>query len=220
MACVFLAEFALGWISVAGPLAPSGASLIDGLMDGFLLFFSVGIYEELVSRGYVLRTLAEGMSLRPFGPRGGLLLAFVLSSLVFGLLHQGNPNATPLLTTLNLALAGMFLGLGYVLTGELAISIGIHMTWNMFQGLVFGFPVSGLPPRVSLISIQQSGPEAWTGGAFGPEGGLVGILALVAGSLLILAWVRRTRGLAALEIRLAIYDEPGGRVGASSSPRV
>ena len=33
--------------------------------------------------------------------------------------------------------------------------------------------VSGGMTKTHLISIQQTGPDLWTGGAFGPEGGLV-----------------------------------------------
>ncbi|NJL33875.1 MAG: hypothetical protein HC893_08460 [Chloroflexaceae bacterium] len=83
----------------------------------------------------------------------------------------------------------MFLGLGYVLTGQLAISIGLHITWNFFQGTVFGFPVSGQDfTRVGVFSIEQGGPPLWTGGAFGPEAGLMGLLTIALGSALTVGW--------------------------------
>jgi hypothetical protein len=46
--------------------------------------------------------------------------------------------------------------------------IGIHWTWNYFEGYVLGTPVSGAAqPGLLLASIH--GPDLWTGGAFGPE---------------------------------------------------
>jgi hypothetical protein len=57
----------------------------------------------------------------------------------------------------------------------------------------------------TIITIQQSGPELWTGGAFGPEAGLIGIAAIFIGSLLILLWVKSTRQRLAWQDSLAIY---------------
>jgi uncharacterized protein len=103
-------------------------------------------------------------------------------------------------------------------TGELALSIGLHIAWNFFQGYVFGFAVSGARPGGSLIGIQQGGPVPWTGGPWGPEGGLLGLLVLLAGSLLILGWVRLTRGAARPADRLAVYRHPAS--GDPESPRL
>ncbi len=105
-------------------------------------------------------------------------------------------------------LIALLLGLGYILTGELAMPIGIHFTWNFFQGYVFGFPVSGSSTGSSVIAIQQGGPALWTGGAFGPEAGLVGILATALGCILILLWVRWRYGKLQLQSRLAVYIPP------------
>jgi hypothetical protein len=91
-----------------------------------------------------------------------------------------------------------------VLTGRLAIPIGLHITWNFFQGNVFGFPVSGLEPvGATVLSIEQGGPLLFTGGVFGPEAGLIGIAAVLAGSLLTALWVRVRFGKAAMETSIA-----------------
>lgn len=200
MAGIFLIEWAAGWIAITGTLqtANSSQSFALALVPPLVIFLAVGIYEELISRGYLLQNLAEGLDWPVLKTRGAIVLAWLLSSLLFGLAHASNPNAT-VISTFNLILAGIFLGLGYVLTGELAIPIGLHITWNFFQGVVFGFPVSGLAPATTFIAIVQGGPDLWTGGAFGPEAGLMGILAMLAGSLLVLLWVHWRRGQIALQ---------------------
>jgi membrane protease YdiL (CAAX protease family) len=163
----------------------------------------VGIYEELVSRGYQLRNMAEGLNFPGVSPQRAIILAWVLSSSIFGLLHLGNPNSTAV-STIAIALAGLLLGSGYVFTGRLATPIGLHMTWNFFQGNVFGFSVSGLEPvGATFLSVEQRGPTLFTGGIFGPEAGLVGIIAMVAGTLLIWLWVQVRSGKATIETSLA-----------------
>jgi membrane protease YdiL (CAAX protease family) len=119
-----------------------------------------------------------------------MLTAWIVSSSLFGLLHIFNPNAT-WYTTLALMIAGLFLGLGFLLTGSLALPIGLHISWNFVQGNVFGFPVSGNQYQsATFFAIEQHGPVLWTGGAFGPEAGLVGLLAIFLGCGLTIWWVR------------------------------
>jgi membrane protease YdiL (CAAX protease family) len=205
MTCIFLVESAAHWISVAGIAASSigGLPFIPAILLALVLFVCVGISEELLSRGYQLKNMAEGLNSKRFGPAPAVLAATVLTSVFFGFLHLGNPNMS-WISVFNLMAAGAFLALGYILTGDLAISIGLHITWNFFQGNIFGFPVSGLTPvAASLLNTRQGGPEWLTGGFFGPEGGLIGSAAMVLGSLMILLYVAVTRRKAAFADSLA-----------------
>ena len=205
MTVIFLVELGLGWITVTAAfrsLVP-GTPFAIAILLPTAVVLCVGVYEELLARGYQLRNAAEGLNLPGVGPRNAVLLAWVLSSAFFGYLHASNPNAT-LFSTFNVALAGLMLGLGYVLTGELAIPIGLHITWNFFQGSVFGFPVSGLRPvGATFLSTDQGGPALWTGGPFGPEGGLLGPAAMILGVLLIALWVRLRSGKLAVHAPIA-----------------
>jgi membrane protease YdiL (CAAX protease family) len=206
MAFIFLVELATGWVKVTGFLKPGAIGSFWGeIILAVILFICVGIYEELLARGFQLRNLAEGFYFPQVSPRTALIIGYILSSIIFGVLHASNPNAS-LISTLNLFLAGLFLGLGYVLTGDLALPIGLHITWNFFEGSVFGFPVSGANAGATFIAIQQGGPAPLTGGEFGPEAGLIGILALVLGAVFIFLWVRWTTGRLTLEERLAVYQ--------------
>ena len=215
MTVVFLVELGMGWITVTASfrsLVPGTPFLIAILIPA-TVSLCVGVYEELLARGYQLRNAAEGLNLPFVGPRNAVLLAWVLSSAFFGYLHAGNPNAT-LSSTFNVALAGLMLGFGYVLTGELAIPIGLHITWNFFQGSVFGFPVSGLRPvGATFLSTAQGGPSLWTGGPFGPEGGLVGPAAMILGVLLIALWVRLRSGGFAVHTPIAGGQKPDRQAG-------
>jgi hypothetical protein len=141
---------------------------------------------------------------------------------VFGLLHATNPHASAG-STLNIGVAGLFLATGTLLTGELAIPVGLHIAWNFFQGNVFGFPVSGGDVRAAtFVSIRQAGPNLWTGGAFGPEAGLLGLLATLVGILLTAIWVRWRCGSVGLDLSLATApgrpEEGSMATGAPEAP--
>jgi uncharacterized protein len=204
MTFIFLVELVAGWVTIQhtfySPLLPFWASMVIGVLS----YIGVGINEEILARGYGLRNLAEGVCLPKVSPRIAFLTSYVITSVLFGAFHLTNANAT-WVSTFFIMLIALLLGLGYILTGELAIPIGIHITWNFFQGYVFGFPVSGGVTGSSVFAIQQGGPAVWTGGAFGPEAGLIGILATALGCILILLWVRWRYGKLQLQSSLAAY---------------
>lgn len=217
MTGIFLAQLAAGWVTVTGSLVTGdGGAFFPAILAPAALFVCVGFYEELVSRGYQLTNLAEGLNGTAVGPKGAIVLAWVLSSSVFAALHLFNPN-TSTLSTFNIFLAGMMLGSGYVLTGQLAIPIGLHTTWNFFQGNVFGFPVSGLEHiGATFVSIDQGGPASLTGGLFGPEAGLLGLTAMLVGGLLIWLWVRVRHSEATIQASIA--DPPANRTQEAKAP--
>lgn len=179
--------WAVGWYRVTGFFVSEG-SFLSAFAAVVVLFVSVGVYEELLVRGWLLTNIAEG--LRYFGERGAVAAAVFLTSALFGVLHLPNPGASLASATI-ITLAGVFLAFGYVLTGELSIPIGVHTTWNLFNGSVYGFGVSGISFPVSFVGTEGVGPGYVTGGEFGPEAGLLGGVAVVVGSAAILWWVRR-----------------------------
>ena len=136
-------------------------SLIDQLFY-LSLFAVVSLNEEIAIRGYILQNLSSSFN---------KYIALVLSSLVFMIMHIGNPNmsAVPLF---NLFLAGLLLGVYCIHKNNLWFPIGAHITWNYFQGPVLGFEVSG--NDVDSIFIQSlDGSELITGGEFGFEGSII-----------------------------------------------
>jgi uncharacterized protein len=214
MALIFIFGWLTGNVRVIGFFRPYNPDLSfhSGFFQALVFFIFVGIYEELLSRGYHLINLSEGFNHQSFGSRWAIVLAVLVSALVFGLLHIRNPNAS-WVSTLNITIAGIVFGLGMIFTGRLAIPIGLHITWNFFQGNVFGLPVSGVRNGATIIATEVVGPEWLTGGAFGPEAGLMGLVALLLAGLLIFLWIRR-KGPLSLQTELANFDSPDREIKA------
>lgn len=142
----------------------------------------VAWWEELVFRGYLFQNMVVGI---------GLTWSIVLASLVFGLIHAGNPDAT-ILSSLIIALITLQLIYAYLKTGQLWMPMGLHLGWNFFQASVFGFAASGnVSP--SLISQSPVGPEWLSGGEFGAEGSVLIVPFTMLSLFLIHYWVRATR---------------------------
>lgn len=196
---VFVGQLVAGLTTVTGvlPTSPSetfafGSTGPVARLALLALFFVVqASAEEIIVRGYLLTNLAEG-AVGSVGKTASVGVATVTTAGLFGLVHWANPNAT-LLSTTNITLYGILLGGCYVLTGRLAIACGFHVAWNYTLSL-WDFSVSGLDTGVALVATETSGPELVTGGAFGPEGGLVVLPTLAVGGGLLAWWVRREYG--------------------------
>lgn len=176
MGFIFVVMLGLGWLTFEGfawefdPIS----TVITGVLTFFIGFIIVGWNEEVFSRGYHLQTIASGAN---------LFWGVIISSAIFGALHLVNPSAT-WVSTAGIFFAGIYLAYGYIRTKQLWLSIGLHIGWNFCEGVVFGFPVSGLD-IYALTRIEVTGPEIWTGGAFGPEAGLIVLPSLLIGGILI-----------------------------------
>jgi uncharacterized protein len=179
MALIFGVVLAAGW-SVARLAGGSWTSVGLTLLGYLVTYVAVAISEELVFRGYLLQTLLEWP---------GALWAALLSALIFSAFHGLNPGISRLALA-HLAVAGLVFAGAYLATRRLWLAMGLHFAWNFFQGPVFGFPVSGVASH-GLVSMRAAGPALFTGAAFGPEGGLLGLGALLLCALGIWALARR-----------------------------
>ncbi|MFW6437871.1 MAG: CPBP family intramembrane glutamic endopeptidase [Armatimonadota bacterium] len=199
----FAIEIALGWVEITGfgPTEGGGAFLVE-LLIALVIFGSVGVYEELIMRGYVMKNIAEGLNSSSSSATVAVYAGLVLSAAIFALPHIFNPGAS-FAGILNILGSGVLvLGLGYALTGRLGLPIGVHISWNFAQGFLFGLPTSGaVVGRYPVLMTEQTGPALMTGGAFGLEGGALGTLALIVACAATLIWAGVREG------RLSIHEE-------------
>lgn len=177
----------------------TGAILKTLVMSG-LVFIIAAAAEEALFRGYPLQTMT----------RAQLAVAgLILTSLVFAYIHRNNPNNPPGLPPftyvginfinfpfINTALAGLWLGVGYLKTRSLWFPLGLHWSWNWTMGAILGLPVSGIErlTPAPLMRASDVGPAWLTGGGYGVEGGAACTLALLISTIFIwrASWLRPT----------------------------
>ena len=207
---IVLVEYLAGWLEEGQPSVEFRfeESRVVEITALVLLFIAVGVYEELLFRGYLLKNMAEGWCFTWLGRRGALAATVLATSLLFAVVHLSNPHST-LVASGNTALSGIMLSLGLLMTGELAIPIGFHITWNMSLCVLYGLPVSGLTMGQGLLTLKSTGPGWLTGGDYGPEGGLLCTLAMVVGMLLTVAWVWLGKQSLRIDTRLAEAPDTG-----------
>ncbi|MEP1306620.1 MAG: type II CAAX endopeptidase family protein [Balneola sp.] len=205
---IFSLEYGFSWLEITGYGWERAGIEMWGwsAFTYFITMLSVGFYEELLFRGYPIKNLAEGFTVGKITPQQASWIAVLFTSVLFGFAHAGNPNATTI-STFNIILAGFMLAIPFLLTGRLALSIGIHFSWNWVMGGIYGLPVSGLGGRRSVLQTNEIGPDLWTGGKFGPEAGLLGILGMVFILICILLYVRKLNPSGKLELHESFLSD-------------
>ncbi len=174
-----------GTISTAiGDPRQEGLNALGGVLLVYLGWAIQGPTEEVLCRGWLLQT--QGARYRPW-------VGIVISSLVFALLHSLNSGFSAF-AAVNLLLFGLFAALYVLYEGSLWGIFGWHAAWNWAEGNVFGTQVSGSHPIGGvLFNLRTLGPSWMTGGAFGPEGGLIVTFVLFIGIALLLVLGNRKR---------------------------
>ena len=141
---------------------------------------AAAIFEEILFRGYVLQTIERVSNTKT---------AVIISSLLFGAAHINNfqpdvPLFNQIASCAALGLdAGLLFSAAYLYTRRLWLAAGLHAFWNIFEGPVFGTPVSAYNFGIPLITGRLQGPPLLTGGVFGPEASIVEVTVC-----LLLAW--------------------------------
>ncbi len=160
------------FLLVTGIMAAGGWYRIGTVDLGYTLLKDIAFYfliacgEEVLFRGVIFRLTAK---------RWNTAWALAVSALLFGFTHIMNEGAT-VWSSIAIALeAGVMLGMAYRVSGTLWLPIGIHWAWNVMEGPVLGFAVSGNEEN-SMIKPIIEGPEMITGGSFGAEASVIAII--------------------------------------------
>jgi membrane protease YdiL (CAAX protease family) len=153
------------WSAWPGVVVPLGIGLLLAALG-----------EELGFRGYPLRRLADAI-----GPTPAMLILAVL----FGLAHAKNPDAT-FLSIVNVSLAAVWLSFAFFSPGGMALAWGAHFGWNAGLAILFDAPVSGYGFHVPAVQYTPGDHHWIDGGPFGPEGGIVTTIVVIAGTLAVL----------------------------------
>ena len=165
-----------GWLDVVP--GPEGSSLRAALtLSVFLLVAALG--EEIISRGYLLTTLSDGLGERT---------AIGVTSFLFGAAHLRNEGVS-VQSFLIVTLAGVFLGAIRMAFRSVYASTAAHVAWNWVLAVAFHASVSGIRFEAPDYRTVDQGPDWLTGGPWGPEGGLAAAAGMVVGT----AYLYRTR---------------------------
>ena len=164
----------LGRVAEMHPTPDAGPTWGAVLFVTLLLLFGA-LCEEVLFRGYAFQVLIS-----TFGTWATILPMGAL----FGAAHAINPSAT-LLGTANTAAWGVLLGYAVVRSGDLWLAIGLHFGWNWTLPW-YGVHLSGFNIKMTGYAMQWKIGELWSGGEYGPEGGL--LCTLVLGALIVFLW--------------------------------
>jgi hypothetical protein len=137
-------------------------------VGGVLIFGALG--EEMLFRGYAFQVLVAHVG------RYATVLPF---GILFGLAHHDNLNASTL-SLVNTSAWGILLGYAFLRSGDLWLPTGLHLGWNWALPL-FGVNLSGFTMKVTGYALHWRIGALWSGGDYGPEGGLLttGIVVLL-----------------------------------------
>ena len=185
-----------GWATFVGVMRGSGDLPFlpaMGLVFAYIAFAAA--WEEFILRGAMVTNLAEGAT-EVVSRRLAVGLAVTLSTLAFAFLHGGK--VTHFSQYGYYLIAGLVLSGVYVLTGELALSIGFHVFYNFTQSAIFGLGHSQRTPE--LLAVDIVGPALWVG-----EEGLVFVGFAILGGLLLAAYIYRRDGTLELDDRITSY---------------
>jgi membrane protease YdiL (CAAX protease family) len=185
-----------GWFDF-GALQLHGAAVLKYGALWALMFLCVGVTEESMLRGYLLRVTTDGLSRLP--KNWSFWTSAILFSVLFAAAHLPNGGENPF-GIFMVFVDGMAMCFSLWRTGNLWFAIGNHAAWDWGETFLFGTPDSGVQGQHVLLSPSFHGPTLLSGGTAGPEGS---VLVLISEALIfvVVALIYRRR-------RYALIGDP------------
>lgn len=173
-------------LMVGGQLQPraaapgtTGGVALAGILFMLVAFTVQASSEEALYRGFLMNVMSY---------RAGIAVGIGVSTVLFALAHSRN-HGFDALAAINLVLFALFVALLSLRTGSIWAACLWHTVWNWSIANVWGLEISGEPPDGgSVMAWQSKGLKLWTGGDWGPEGGLAATIVLALGVAALFLW--------------------------------
>ena len=167
-------------LRVSGHFQIDSVALAGGAVWRYALgwgavFLAVAVHEEFAFRGYWLFVFAKRLR---------FWWAALITSLMFGVAHLGNPGEN-LLGILQVVVIGLLFCLMIRRTGSLWFALGFHAAWDWAETFFYGTPDSGLLGVGRYLNSSVQGPRWLTGGSAGPEGSVIAFVVVLLCALLV-----------------------------------
>src|SRR5262249_46050698 len=162
-----------------GNLSFQGAKILQWALLWLVAATLIGLSEEFLFRGYLQRTLAEGIGFWP--------AALILSAL-FACAHLRN-NGENWIGVANIFFTGLLWVFTLRRTGTLWFAVGWHAAFDFGESFLYSVPDSGgiFEGHLSNATVGQG--HAWlTGGKVGPEASVLAFVTLAIGAIVVHFW--------------------------------
>ena len=177
-----LQSLAILVIYLAGDYSIIKINPVSFLIPGFTAALIAGFVAEILIRGIIFRLTEKKL---------GTIIALIISSLLFAVMHSGVKGATLLSVLSTTIQAGILPGAVYVFTRSLWLPIFLHFAWDLAEPGIYGGINPGITLEKSLFTSKITGSELLTGGQFGPGSSIQAAIFCLIAAILFLWLAKR-----------------------------
>lgn len=153
------------------------------LFPGLITALTAGFVAEILILGVFFRLMEENL---------GTLIALMISTFLFGVMHSGIKGATILSVLSTVAQAGILLPAAYIFARNLWFPIFLHFSWDLAEPAIYGGINPSLSSDKTLFVSKITGADFLTGGKFGPQSSLQSLIFCLALGLIFL-WIAKQK---------------------------